>query len=77
MNKSHGNLPHSIVFGFDRTTDEHSLRMFLERFSDKNLLEILLPRLRDEDITDVVDFLTGIMRKHLSEKEYHHLFLGE
>ena len=77
MNKSHDSLSHTIVFGFDRTTDEHSLCLFLERFSDEKLMKILLPRLRDKDITDMVDFLTGIMRKHLSEKEYHHLFLGE
>ncbi len=40
-------------------------------------METLLPRLQDEDILSTVDFLTGIMRKHLSEKEYHSLFLAE
>lgn len=69
--------PHAIVFGFDRETDEQSLQLFLERFADKKVLGVLLPRLQDDDILGTVDFLTGIMQKHLSEKEYHRLFLAE
>jgi hypothetical protein len=69
--------PHSIVFGFDRTMDEQSLQLFLQRFTDEKVLGVLLPRLQDEDILTTVDFLTAIMRKHLSEKEYHTLFLAE
>lgn len=70
-------LAHSIVFGFDRATDEQSLQLFLQRFTDKKVLGVLLPRLQDDDIFTTVDFLTGIMHKHLSEKEYHALFLAE
>jgi hypothetical protein len=69
--------PHSIVFGFDRETDEQSLMLFLQRFTDKKVLEVLLPRLQDKDILATVDFLTTIMQKNLSEKEYHSLFLAE
>jgi len=69
--------PHAIVFGFDRATDEQSLLAFLQRFSNRRLLDVLLPRLQDNDITATVDFLTGVMHKHLSEKEYHALFLAE
>ena len=68
---------HFIVFGFDRATDEKSLRLFLQRFTDSGVLDALLPRLQDDDIQATVDFLTGIMHKHLSEKEYHSLFLAE
>lgn len=68
---------HSIVFGFDRNTDEQSLMLFLQRFTDKKILRVLLPRLEDEDILATVDFLTAIMQKYLSEKEYHSLFLAE
>ena len=68
---------HAIVFGFDRATDEQSLQMFLQRFTDERVLGVLLPRLQDEDIFSTVDFITAIMQKHLSEKEYHALFLAE
>ena len=77
MEKMENIQPHTIAFGFDRATDEQSFGLFLQCFVDKKLMETLLPRLQDEDILATVDFLTGIMRKHLSEKEYHSLFLAE
>ena len=77
MEKKQNTQAHSIAFGFDRATDELSFGLFLQRFGDKKLMETLVPRLQDEDILATVDFLTGIMRKHLSEKEYHSLFLAE
>ena len=77
MGKKQNTQAHAIAFGFDRATDERSFGLFLERFVDKQLMETLLPRLQDEDILATVDFLTGIMQKHLSEKEYHRLFLAE
>ncbi|MBU0482110.1 MAG: hypothetical protein KKG47_13520 [Proteobacteria bacterium] len=66
-----------IAFGFNRETDEASLQMFITRFADRELLTVLLPRLNDTDIIDIVDLLSGQMKKHLSEKEYHRLFLAD
>ena len=66
-----------ISFGFDRATDEKSLALFLECFVDRQLLDTLLPRLSDDEILEIVDSLSRIMHKHLSEKEYHRLFLSE
>ena len=77
MKKKQITQPHSIVFGFDRASDERSLGLFLERFVDEKLMQTLLPRLQDKDIIATVDFLTAIMQKHLSEAEYHTLFLAE
>ena len=77
MGKKQNTQAYTIAFGFDRTTDERSFGLFLQHFVDKKLMETLLPRLQDEEILATVDFLTGIMRKHLSEKEYHSLFLAE
>jgi hypothetical protein len=77
MEKKQNIQAHTIAFGFDRATDERSFELFLLHFVDKKLMETLLPRLQDEDILAAVDFLTGIMKKHLSEKEYHSLFLAE
>jgi hypothetical protein len=65
-----------ICFGFDRTTDEQSLVAFMAAFSDRPLLHTLVSRLADEEILALVDFLTGLMKKHLTEKEYHRLFLA-
>ena len=67
----------NIAFGFDRKTDEKSLKIFIEKFSDHLLLETLISRMDNDDITALVDFCSGLMKKHLSEKEYHSLFMGE
>ena len=77
MGKKQNTQAFTIAFGFDRAMDERSFGLFLQRFVDKKLMETLLPRLQEEDILATVDFLTGIMRKHLTEKEYHSLFLAE
>lgn len=66
-----------ISFGFDRPTDEKSLALFLACFADTKLLNTLLPRLADEEIMEVVDFVGRLMHRHLSEEEYHDLFLAE
>lgn len=66
-----------ICFGLDRDTDERSLAAFLRQFSRDELLRTLIPRLADEDIIQLVDTVTGILRKHLEEEEYHELFLCE
>ena len=66
-----------IVFGFDRKTDERSLASFISLFSNSRLLDVLIPRMTDQEILQLVDQLSTLMRRHLSEREYHRLFLGE
>ena len=69
--------PQRICFGFNRHDDEKSLAQFLRLFASSELLDVLIPRLEDQEITGLVDTLTGLMRNHLSEQEYHRLFLGD
>jgi hypothetical protein len=66
-----------ICFGFDRATDESSLIAFIEAFAGNHLVTTLVSRLQDEEITEMVDYLTGLMKRHLTEKEYHQLFLSD
>lgn len=67
----------SICFGMNRDLDEQSLAVFLQRATSDELLDSLIPRLAEDEVAKVVDFLTGLMRKHLSEQEYHQLFLDD
>lgn len=69
--------PHSIVFGLSREDDERSLAAFLQLFSRPPFAAALIPRLSDDEIQGLVHLLTALMRSHLSEKEYHELFLAE
>ncbi len=64
-----------VAIGLTREIDEASLTIYLQKLSDDRLLEVLRGRLSDEEIVQVVDWITGLLRRHLTEKEYHTLFL--
>jgi len=69
--------PNQILFGLNRQEDERSLADFLRMYSDDTFTSLLIPRMTDEEIQEIVGLLSRIMRNHLSEKEYHALFLGQ
>ncbi len=66
-----------MVFGLNRQEDERSLADFLRLFAEPRLTSTLVPRMSDQEISDIVAMLSAILRRHLSEKEYHALFLGQ
>jgi hypothetical protein len=66
-----------MAFGLSRKEDERSLIAFLQKFSEDELMQIISQRLTDEEIEGLVDRLMGLMKKHLSEMEYHRYFLKE
>jgi hypothetical protein len=66
-----------ICFGLNRETDEQSLALFLRLFGQDELIQTLIPRMTDREIIELVEYLTGLMRNHLQEREYHELFLND
>jgi hypothetical protein len=64
-----------MCFGLDRALDVHSLISYLRLFGREEFAAILAERMTSEEIIALVDDLTGLMRKHLSEAEYHRYFL--
>lgn|GEM_PF-355171 len=66
-----------IGFGYDRPTDEHTVCCYLQKLSDDRLMQTLLPRLSDPDLEKVFSFVSALLKKHLSEAEYHRLFLKD
>ncbi|MHB8809030.1 MAG: hypothetical protein ACYC9M_03325 [Desulfobulbaceae bacterium] len=76
MSSEPGLSPHDIVFGLNRETDERSLAAFLRLFSRTPFTDVLIPRLSDDEIQGLVHLLTAVLRSHLSEQEYHELFLA-
>jgi hypothetical protein len=65
------------AFGWNRETDEETLKYYLQKFSDDRFLEILTPRLTEMEIEEVYDLITRLLKKHLSEPEYHRHFLKD
>ncbi|MGB5685896.1 MAG: hypothetical protein WBM35_08795 [Candidatus Electrothrix sp.] len=66
-----------ICFGLNRELDEQSLALFLRLFSKDELLATLIPRLKEDEIMGLVQKMTELLHKHLAEKEYHEIFLGD
>ncbi len=66
-----------MAFGYSREEDEHSLMAFLQKFSEDEFMRLLFPRISDSEIEELVDHLTGLMKRHLSEAEYHKYFLKD
>ncbi len=66
-----------VAFGFSREIDEKSLMYYLQKFSDDELVKVLVPRLSDDEISRLFAAMSEVLRKHLSDTEYHRLFLKE
>ncbi len=66
-----------LGYGFDRQTNENTVQVYLQKFSDDALMDILLKRITDEDLAELFELTGGMLKKYLSEPEYHRLFLKE
>lgn len=66
-----------VGFGFDRETDENTLMVYLQKFSDDRFLQTLIKRMADEDLSQLFETMSQLMKKYLTEPEYHTLFLKE
>ena len=66
-----------IGFGLDRETDENALVYYLQKISDDTLARTLIQRMTDEERQTVFDMLSRLLKDHLSDNEYHQLFLKD
>lgn len=71
------NFEGMIGFGLNRETDENTVVCYLQKFSDDALMQVLKKRLSDEELGTLFDLLSALLRKHLTEAEYHRLFLKD
>ena len=66
-----------VGFGLDRETDEYSITYYVQKFADDELMKVLRSRMSDSDIEALANMLIGLMKKYLTEKEYHAYFLKD
>jgi hypothetical protein len=66
-----------IGFGLNRESDMDTVIYYLQKFSDDQLMKLLRGRLTDQDRQAIFDLISGLLRKHLSEPEYHRYFLKD
>lgn len=66
-----------IGYGFDRKSNEDTVKFYLQKFSDDTLMEIIISRMSDDDLDELFEIISRALKKYLSEEEYHKFFLGE
>lgn len=66
-----------IGFGLNAESDMDTVVYYLQKFSDDQLMQLLRTRLSHEDRQAIFELLSSLLRKHLSEAEYHRLFLKD
>ena len=66
-----------IGFGLDRDLDENTVICYLQKFSDDALMARLIKRLSDKELFEIFDLVSCLLKQHLSEPEYHQLFLKD
>jgi len=66
-----------VGYGLDRSSDENTVQLYLQKFSDDHLMKTVLKRMSDDDLAELFDVTSRMLKKYLTEPEYHLLFLKE
>ena len=66
-----------VGFGLDRETDELTVLYYLQKISDDTLGRVLVQRMTNAELAAVFEQASALLRRHLSEPEYHRLFLKD
>jgi hypothetical protein len=66
-----------VGFGLNRKTNENTVKYYLQKFSDDQVLKIITQRLTDEELDEIFGMISRLLRFHLTESEYHRLFLKD
>lgn len=69
--------PHKMCFGLNTELDRESISCFLQLLGRKELADTLATRLSSYEIEEFIHLTTGLLKKNMSENEYHELFLCE
>ena len=66
-----------VGFGLDRESDVNTLVVYLQKIADDTLARTLAERMKAEERLEFFDALGRLLKNHLSEEEYHRLFLKD
>jgi hypothetical protein len=69
--------PAQICFGLSPEHDRRSLAIFLQLCGARDFAELLAGRLDGNEINTLADQIMALLRRHLSEDEYHRVFLKD
>ena len=66
-----------VGFGLDQESDVNTIAFYLQKIADDALARTLAKRMTDHERLELFDALGRLLKNHLSEEEYHRLFLKD
>ena len=66
-----------VGFGFDREVDECTLTYYLQKFSDDQHMALIRRKMSDSDMEELFNLLGTLLKKYLTDEEYHTHFLKD
>jgi hypothetical protein len=66
-----------VGYGYDRKTNESTVAYYMQKFSDDELIKLVAGRMSDIEMDSLFNLVSGLLTRHLSEEEYHRLFLKD
>jgi len=66
-----------VGFGLSREQDEHTLTYYLQKFSDDENMALIRKRMSDLDMEEFFNLLGRLLKQHLTDEEYHKVFLKD
>jgi hypothetical protein len=66
-----------VGFGLDLESDVNTLVVYLQKIADDTLARTLAERMTDSERLEFFNALGRLLKRHLSEDEYHRLFLKD
>ena len=66
-----------VGFGFSREVNEYTLIYYLQKFADDKHMSFISPKMTDADMEELFNFLGTLLKKYLTDEEYHKIFLKE
>ncbi|PKN64787.1 MAG: cytoplasmic protein [Deltaproteobacteria bacterium HGW-Deltaproteobacteria-15] len=66
-----------VAFGLEPEADKATLTWYLQKFADDANMALMRERMSPSDLSALFDLLGGLLKKYLSEKEYHEVFLKD
>lgn len=66
-----------VGFGLDRKLDECALILYLQKFSDDDVMALIRERVSQVDMEELFDLLARLLKRYLTEEEYHQYFLKD
>lgn len=64
-----------LCFGLNENLDQESLAIILQLIGRKEFSDLLASRMNSEEIEKFMNQITGLLKQHLTEAEYHSKFL--